>query len=164
MDGWSEGAFMAQRMARANGDPAVDSQGIHLAGVASYAGGNPALLPAACGPLRLPAGGRALYPHSTSYPRTALRRMRTRCGGRLVAAAGVRASQLVLPGRSVLAQPGDLGLPDHGYRAASHRLPVTAGLLRGPARASGPHAKDPRARGPLRRAGRLRRIIRGSRS
>lgn len=44
VDGWSEGAFMAQRMACANGDPAVDVQGIRLAGVASYAGGYPAVL------------------------------------------------------------------------------------------------------------------------
>src|SRR5262245_30710499 len=43
VDGWSEGAFMAQRMACAAGDPAVDTHGILLAGVASYAAGDPAI-------------------------------------------------------------------------------------------------------------------------
>ena len=42
VDGWSEGAFMAQRMACAGGDPDVDNRGIVLAGVHSYAGGDPA--------------------------------------------------------------------------------------------------------------------------
>ena len=42
VDGWSEGGFMAQRMACADGDPAVDKRGIVLAGVHSYAGGDPA--------------------------------------------------------------------------------------------------------------------------
>jgi polyhydroxybutyrate depolymerase len=49
LDGWSEGAYMAQRMACAAGDPAVDPAGVVLAGVAAYAGGNPAL-PGPCGP------------------------------------------------------------------------------------------------------------------
>jgi polyhydroxybutyrate depolymerase len=53
VDGWSEGAFMAQRMACANGDPAVDDEGVRLAAVASYAGGFPAVLPD-CGPADRP--------------------------------------------------------------------------------------------------------------
>jgi polyhydroxybutyrate depolymerase len=43
VDGWSEGAYMAQRMACAAGDPAVATHGIRLAGVSSYAGGDPIL-------------------------------------------------------------------------------------------------------------------------
>jgi len=54
VDGWSEGGFMAQRMACADGDPAVDTHGIVLAGVHSYAGGDPAV-----------AGGRCDSPVAT---------------------------------------------------------------------------------------------------
>lgn len=48
VDGWSEGAFMAQRMACANGDPSVKTQGIVIAAVHGYAGGNPG--DPTCGP------------------------------------------------------------------------------------------------------------------
>ncbi|MBO0682592.1 MAG: hypothetical protein J2P45_05505 [Candidatus Dormibacteraeota bacterium] len=41
VDGWSEGAYMAQRMACASGDPNVDPQGIAVAAVHAYAGGDP---------------------------------------------------------------------------------------------------------------------------
>jgi polyhydroxybutyrate depolymerase len=50
VDGWSEGAYMAQRMACASADPAVDPQGILVAAVHSYAGGDPAVIPALCRP------------------------------------------------------------------------------------------------------------------
>jgi polyhydroxybutyrate depolymerase len=58
IDGWSEGAFMAERLACAAGDPAIEAasdpvgdstSGIRLAGVAVYAGGNPAAS-GSCGP------------------------------------------------------------------------------------------------------------------
>jgi polyhydroxybutyrate depolymerase len=48
VDGWSEGAYMAQRMACADGDSAVDNHGIVLAGVHGYAGGDPASTGGAC--------------------------------------------------------------------------------------------------------------------
>ena len=41
IDGWSEGSYMAQRMACANGDPDVSSLGITIAAIHGYAGGNP---------------------------------------------------------------------------------------------------------------------------
>ncbi|MBO0686547.1 MAG: hypothetical protein J2P45_25645 [Candidatus Dormibacteraeota bacterium] len=41
VDGWSEGAYMAQRMACASGDPSADPRGIALAAVHAYAGGDP---------------------------------------------------------------------------------------------------------------------------
>jgi polyhydroxybutyrate depolymerase len=50
VDGWSEGAYMAQRMACAAGDPAVDRRGVVLAAVHSYAGGDPAVVPGSCRP------------------------------------------------------------------------------------------------------------------
>jgi len=50
VDGWSAGAYMAERMACADGDPAVADQGVVLAGVHSYAGGNPAIPGPPCGP------------------------------------------------------------------------------------------------------------------
>jgi len=41
VDGWSEGSYMAQRMACTNGDPAVASLGVTIAAIHGYAGGNP---------------------------------------------------------------------------------------------------------------------------
>lgn len=55
LDGWSEGAYMAQRMACADGDPAIDDEGVVLAAVHSYAGGNPEVGRGTCGPGGRPA-------------------------------------------------------------------------------------------------------------
>ena len=57
VDGWSEGAYMAQRMACANEARAVDSKGIALAAVHGYAGGDPGVIAQSCrpGPSSAPA-------------------------------------------------------------------------------------------------------------
>jgi len=61
VDGWSEGAFMAQRMACASGDPAVDPRGTVVAAAHGYAGGDPGIaLPQSCQPQRGKAPGPAV--------------------------------------------------------------------------------------------------------
>ena len=48
VDGWSEGAYMAQRMACAAGDASLNPNGVAFAGVHGYAGGNPDVTGAGC--------------------------------------------------------------------------------------------------------------------
>ncbi|TMC02059.1 MAG: hypothetical protein E6J41_31145 [Chloroflexi bacterium] len=61
VDGWSEGAFMAQRMACASGDPAVDPRGAVIAAVHGYAGGDPGIaLPRSCQPQKRKAPAPAI--------------------------------------------------------------------------------------------------------
>lgn len=56
VDGWSEGAYMAQRMACDSAGPAAGAAGIALAAVHGYAGGDPAVVPQSCRPA---AGAKA---------------------------------------------------------------------------------------------------------
>lgn len=48
VDGWSEGAYMAQRMACAAGDASLNPFSVAFAGVHGYAGGNPDVSGAGC--------------------------------------------------------------------------------------------------------------------
>jgi polyhydroxybutyrate depolymerase len=49
IDGWSAGAYMAQRMACATGDPQVPGSDVGLDAIAAYAGGSPEAAHASCG-------------------------------------------------------------------------------------------------------------------
>ena len=84
IDGWSEGSYMAQRMACANGDPNVSSLGVTIAGVHGYAGGNPgdATCPASRPTRVLLSQGlddRLIDPQKIGYPAFAAWSRRYRC-------------------------------------------------------------------------------------